>query len=104
MILKGETRLFGSLMMIFKSFLVYKPLKYHSGFYSVYLKECRIFIHSCLSHKRMSGDHEVEMLCLLHSKRHQKTPPSSLGNVLCRHKAMRNIHTSALNATPLFFS
>lgn len=54
--------------MIFKSFLVYKPLKSCSSFYSVYLKECRIFIHSCLSHKRMSGDHKVEILCLLDSK------------------------------------
>lgn len=80
MIFKGEARLFGSFMVIFKSMLVYKP---HSGFNSACLKEFRIFIHSCLSHMGMSGDHEMEILPK--KKKKTQTKPSSLGNILCRY-------------------
>lgn len=93
-ILKGEARLFGSLMVTFKSMLVYKP---HSGFNSACLKEFRVFIHSCLSHVGMSGDHEVEIL------QKTQTKPSSLGNVLYRYRVMRNIQHTLAKMNPLTF-
>lgn len=102
-IFKVGARLFGSLMVSFKSFLLYKPLKSHSAFYSIYLKECRIFIHSCLSQKSMSGDHEVEILCLLDSEGHQKT--SFLLGKCCLWTQSHGKYTtlSSLNSCPRSF-